>query len=263
MLAKPAPPPILWLPMAFRRPFPALCALLLLAGPVLAADQPLTVEAVIAKARAALTSDPAALEKVRSVRMEFTSADEKGEAPAKMTLTIAAPGLRHQRTEDQAARTVTVICAGRLEGWSTRQKDPLARRELRVVSYPEVRKLQDMARDDLAFFALPSAGGTAEYKGLTSVDGRATHAVHYAYPSGFRITRHFDAKTFALVASDQLTPARELIRQTVVATTQVDGITFVSKETVEVEGRRSGEVTYDRVVLDPALPADLFDFPVF
>ncbi len=249
--------------MAFRRPFQAFCALLVLAGSALAADQPLTVEEVIAKARAALAADPAALARVKSVRLEFSSVDEKGGAPASMTLTIASPALRHQRTEDLTAQTVTIFCAGRLEGWTTRLKGPLSPRELRVVSYPEVRKLQDMARDDLAFFALPAAGGTAEYKGLTTVDGRATHAVHYAYASGFRITRHFDAKTFALVASDQLTPARELIRQTVVATTQVDGITFVAKETIQVEGRRSGEVTYGKVVINPTIPADLFDFPSF
>jgi hypothetical protein len=118
-----------------------------------------------------------------------------------------------------------------------------------------------MARDDLAFFAVPTSGGTAEYKGLTSVDGREVHAVHYAYDSGFRITRHFDAKTFALVASDQLTPTRELIRQTVVSTTKVDGVTFITKETIHVEGRKSGEVTYRKIQINPPVPAGLFDFP--
>jgi hypothetical protein len=132
-----------------------------------------------------------------------------------------------------------------------------------VVNYAELRKLQDMARDDLAFFAVPAAGGSAEYKGLTTVEGRQVHAVHYAYDSGFRITRHFDAKTFALVASDQLTPARELIRQTVVSTTKVDGITFVTKESVQIEGRRSGEVTYGKIEVNPDVPANLFDFPAF
>jgi hypothetical protein len=247
--------------MAFRRPFTALCAWLLLAGSALAADKPLTLEEVVAKARAALTDDVASLDKVRSLRLEFSSVDEQGKSPSAMTLTLAAPGLRHQRSLDEAAAAETVICAGRLEGWTTRRKDPVSRRELRVVTYAELRKLQDMARDDLAFFAAPAAGGSAEYKGRTQVDGRDVHAVHYAYASGFRITRHFDAKTFALVASDQLTPARELIRQTVVATTKVDGITFVSKETLHVEGRKSGEVTYGRIQVNPAVPADLFAFP--
>jgi hypothetical protein len=227
----------------------------------MAADKALTVAEVVAKARAALTADVAALDKVRTLRMEFTSVDEQGKSPSSMTLTLAAPGLRHQRSVDDTATVETVICAGRLEGWTTRLKNPLTRRELRVVNYPELRKLQDMARDDLAFFAVPATGGSAEYKGLTQVDGRDVHAVHYAYESGFRITRHFDAKTFALVASDQLTPARELIRQSVVATTKVDGITFVSKETLHVEGRKSGEVTYGRIQVNPVVPAELFAFP--
>ena len=156
------------------------------------------------------------------------------------------------------------VCAGRLEGWTTRQRGPLTPKEIRPVTYEEFRKLQDMARDDLAFFAAPAAGqGTAEYKGLTEVAGRATHAVHYAYASGFRITRHFDAKTFALVASDQLTPTRELIRQQVVSFVEVDGLRFAAKETITVEGRKSGEVTYGKIQVNPALTPGLFDFPSF
>ena len=263
MLAKQAPSPNIGFPMAFRRLLPVLCTLLLLAGSALAADKPLTIEDVVAKARAALASDPAALTKVKTLRMEFASVDDKGKSPSSMTLTLAAPTLRHQRSLDDTTAVETVICAGRLEGWTTRLKDPGSRRELRVVNYAELRKLQDMARDDLAFFALPTSGGTAEYKGLTRVDGREVHAVHYAYDSGFRITRHFDAKTFALVASDQLTPTRELIRQTVVSTTKVEGVTFITKETIHVEGRKSGEVTYSKIQINPAIPAGLFDFPTF
>ena len=249
--------------MAFRRPLPVLCALMLLMGSALAADKPLTVEEVVAKARAALAADPAALAGVKTLRMEFSSVDEKGKSPSSMTLTLAAPALRHQRNVDDTSAVETVICAGRLEGWTTRLTGPLSRRELRVVSYAELRKLQDMARDDLAFFAIPASGGTAEYKGLTKVEGREVHAVHYAYASGFRVTRHFDAKSFALVASDQLTPTRELIRQTVVSTTKVDGVTFVTKETIHVEGRKSGEVSYGKIQINPPVPAGLFDFPTF
>ncbi|NBV52189.1 MAG: hypothetical protein EBR83_01425, partial [Verrucomicrobia bacterium] len=66
--------------MALFRPFTALFATLLLAGPLAASaeDKPLTVEIVVAKARAALTSDVAALDKVKTLRMEFAAADPQG-----------------------------------------------------------------------------------------------------------------------------------------------------------------------------------------
>ena len=239
-----------------------LTTLLLVATSGLAADQPMKLETVIAKARAAAAVDPAALGKLRTLRMEFTSVDEKGKSQGRMTLTLAAPGYRHQLAASDEAKATTVICAGRLEGWTTRQTGPFAPKEIRPVAYEEFRKLQDMARDDLAFFAAP-VDGTAEYKGLTEIDGRATHAVHYAYASGFRITRHFDASTFALVASDQLTPNRELIRQKVESFVEVAGIRFAAKESVTIEGRKSGEVTYGPIQMNPALTPGLFDFPSF
>jgi hypothetical protein len=251
--------------MALFRRLSALVATFLFAATIgLAADKPLSLEEVIAKARAAAATDPAALTKVRSLRLEFTSVDEKGKSEGRMTLTLAAPGYRHQLSVSEEPAATTVVCAGRLEGWTTRQRGSLSPKEIRPVAFEEFRKLQDMARDDLAFFAAPVEGqGTAEYKGLTEVAGRATHAVHYAYASGFRITRHFDAKTFALVASDQLTPARELIRQQVVSFIEVDGLRFASKETVTVEGRKAGEVTYGKIQVNPALTPGLFDFPSF
>jgi hypothetical protein len=248
----------------FRRFSTLLAMLLLAASDGFAADQPLSLEAVVAKARAAAAADPGALARVRSLRLEFTSWDDKGKPQGRMTLTLAAPGYRHQSSTDEDPRATTVICAGRLEGWTTRQTSPLVPKKVRSVTFEEYRKLQDMAHDDLAFFAVPAAGqGTAEYKGLTEVAGRATHAVHYAYASGFRITRHFDAKTFALVASDQLTPSRELIRQRVESFVEVGGIRFAAKETVTIEGRKSGEVTYGSVQVNPALTPGLFDFPSF
>jgi hypothetical protein len=45
--------------------------------------------------------------------------------------------------------------------------------------------------------------------------------------------------------------------------TKVDGIAFASKETVTVDGKKSGSVTYNLVEINPAIPAGLFDFPSF
>ena len=252
--------------MVLFRPFTALLATLLLAGPLTASaeDKPLTVETIVAKARAALTSDVAALDKVKTLRMEFAAVDPQGKEINVTALTLAVPGYRLQKTLERSRNFEAAVCAGRLEGWTTRKLDALASREIRSVPYEEFKKLQDMSRDDLAFFAIPAAGlGTATYKGPSEIDGRKTQAVEYAYASGFRITRHFDADSFVLVASDQPTPKGELQRQKVVSSTKADGISFPAKETVTVDGKKSGEVTYDQIKVNPDVPAGLFDFPSF
>ena len=252
--------------MALFRPFTALFATLLLAGPLVlsAAEKALTIETVVAKARAALTTNLAALDKVKGLRIEFIAYDLQGNAINESTLTLVAPSLRVQKTIEKNRNFEGTICSGKLEGWTARRADALALREIRSVPYEEFKKLQDMARDDLAFFAIPLAGvGTATYKGLAEIDGRKTHAVEYAYASGFRITRHFEYDSFALMASDQPMPKGGVQRQIVELMTKVDGIAFASRETITVDGKKSGSVTYKLIQVNPAVPAGLFDFPSF
>ena len=252
--------------MALFRPFTALFATLLLAVPLVvsAAEKALTIETVVAKARAAVTTNLAALDKVKSLRIEFIAYDLQGNAINESTLTLVAPSLRVQKTIEKNRNFEGIICSGKLEGWTARRADALASREIRSVPYEEFKKLQDMARDDLAFFAIPLAGvGTATYKGLAEIDGRKTHAVEYAYASGFRITRHFEYDSFALMASDQPMPKGGVQRQIVELMTKVDGIAFASRETITVDGKKSGSVTYKLIQVNPAIPAGLFDFPSF
>ena len=252
--------------MALFCPFTALFATLLLAGPLVlsAAEKALTIETVVAKARAALTTNLAALDKVKGLRIEFIAYDLQGNAINESTLTLVAPSLRVQKTIEKNRNFEGIICSGKLEGWTARRADALASREIRSVPYEEFKKLQDMARDDLAFFAIPLAGvGTATYKGLAEIDGRKTHAVEYAYASGFRITRHFEYDSFALMASDQPMPKGGVQRQIVELMTKVDGIAFASRETITVDGKKSGSVTYKLIQVNPAIPAGLFDFPSF
>ncbi len=250
--------------MASFRQFTALFASLLLAGTAVAAEPPLTVEAIVAKARAALAADPAALTRVKSVRFEFSALDDAGRTINTSTLTVAAPHFRLEKTEGPTSGAESAVGIGRLEGWVSRKSDTLTTRSLRALPYENFRKMQDMAADDLAFFAPPASGrGQATYQGASEVDGRKTHAVEYAYASGFRITRYFAADTFTLVASDQLTPKGELQRQKVEGVIISEGIAFPAKETVFVAGKKSGSVAYGRVTVNPNLPADLFDFPSF
>jgi hypothetical protein len=248
----------------FRRLSALLATLLFAATAGLAADKPLSLDEVIAKARAALAADASELSKVRSLRLRFAASDEKGRPLNVTTLTLAAGGYRLQNTADRDRGFEAAVCSGRLEGWTTTKPDALSARTVRPLPYEEFKKLRDMALDDLAFFAVPPAGlGSATYRGMAEIDGRRTHAVEYAYVSGFRITRQFDAETFVLVASDQTTPKGELQRQKVEAMTKTGGIAFPAKETIFVDGRKSGEVNYDEIVINPALTPGLFDFPSF
>lgn len=251
--------------MAWSRFFSVLGALTLLAIPpwLVAAEPALTAEGIIAKAQAAVCTEPGKLAAVTALRLEFTASDEKGKALNTTTLTLAAGGYRLQTTADRDRGFEAAICAGRLEGWTSNKADALSRRSLRALPYTDFKMLKEMSRDDLAFFAAPTAGGAVSYQGPSEIAGRKTEAVVYRYESGFQITRHFDATTFALVASDQLTPKGELQRQQVVSFTRVNGISFPAKEIVFMAGRQSGEVTYDQITVNPTLPAGLFDFPSF
>ena len=56
---------------------------------------------------------------------------------------------------------------------------------------------------------------------------------------------------------------RELIRQKVESFVEVAGLRFAAKESVTIEGRNSGEVTYGPIQVNPALTPGLFDFPSF
>ena len=111
--------------MALFRPFTALFATLLLAGPLVlsAAEKALTIETVVAKARAALTTNLAALDKVKGLRIEFIAYDLQGNAINESTLTLVAPSLRVQKTIEKNRNFEGTICSGKLEGWTARRTD--------------------------------------------------------------------------------------------------------------------------------------------
>ena len=250
--------------MVLFRPILSLCLLHLASGVVSAAPEApgMTAAQVIAKARAAVADHPADLTNLRGVQMEFTASNLENKESAHFTLTLAAPQLRLLRTQDKDRQSESSVCAGRLEGWLARKNNALARRELKAVSYDEFKKMQDMASDDLGFFAAPTTG-SATYRGVAEINGHQTHAIAYTYRSGFAVTRYFDAESFALVASDQNTPDGHKQRQLVAGTTKVAGLTFVAKESILIDGRKTGEMTYGKIEVNPTIDLHIFDFPSF
>jgi hypothetical protein len=250
--------------MARFRPLLALCSLLLSAGLLAGAPEPagLTAAEVIAKARAAVAADPADLARVRTLRLAFTAVNLESRQASDFVLTLQAPNLRLLTSKDRDRQAESSVCAGRLEAWMSRKTDALSRRELKAVPYAEFKKMQDMASDDLAFYAAP-ADGTVTYRGTAEIEGRRAHVLDYAYRSGFAITRCFDAETFLLVASDQQQPGGPRQRQLVAATTKVAGLVLVSKEVIVLDGKKTAEVTYGRIEVNPTVDPHAFDFPPF
>ncbi|MEI7650954.1 MAG: hypothetical protein WCJ96_02985 [Verrucomicrobiota bacterium] len=252
--------------MAFLRSWLALLPLLTMvfAADATPAGAGPSVQEIVTKARAALTSDPAKLASIKSQYIEFTASEVGGRPSTLITLTLVSPAYRLLRSYDNDRHSESIICAGRLDGWMTRKPDALSRRELKVIPFEEFKKLQDMARDDLAFFAVPEPKfGQATFLGTSEVAGHPTLMVQYAYRSGFSVTRHFDAQTFALVASDQRTPDGKIQRQQVVSMAATDGVQLPTKEAVFIDGKQTGEVTYRKVTFNADNDPKVFDFPTF
>ena len=252
------------LPMATIRP---LLAFLALGTSLLAADAPAagapTAAEVIAKAQAAMVKNPDALRQVKSLHLEAKLSDAEGKGAGSIIIQVAAPFKRREFAYDANHSVETITCANGLEGWTKRSELVTGgRSQLGVMRFEAVSTLKDMATDELAFYGAPTGGaGKVEYKGEAEVNGRKAHSVEYSYRGGFKITRHFDAKDFHLVASDMVGAGGKLQRQVVDENTWVEGVSFTKKETVFLDGKKVSTVEYTQVVVNHEVPDAAFAFP--
>lgn len=236
--------------------FRTLLAWLACATCALAAD--LTPAEIIAQARAAVAKDPAALAKVRSLQFELTSTNAEGKPAGYTQLEINVPDQRYQLSLNAARTVEEILATNGHEGWRKSTQTT----QIGVLRAEFVKVLRDMAASDLTFFAAPAErDGAVKAAPTTEIGGRKQVSLEYAYKSGFRIIRHFDAETFRLTATDQPMPDGKVQRQLVTATTVVDGIVFTQKETVLVDGQKTAEVTYEKIAVNPTLTPGHFTFP--
>lgn len=223
-----------------------------------AAAAELTPTEVIAKARAALAADPAALTKVRSLRFELTSVDAEGKPAGFTLLEVNAPDQRYQLSLNANRSVEEILATNGNEGWRKSTQTT----QIGVLRSEFVSVLRDMASSDLTFFTAPTERqGVVKSAPASEINGRQQVAVEYAYKSGFRIIRHFDAATFRLTATDQPMPDGKTQRQLVTATTVVDGILFTQKEAILIDGKKVAEATYEKVTVNPTLTPGHFIFP--
>ncbi|MGA0133567.1 MAG: hypothetical protein ACO3ND_04335 [Opitutales bacterium] len=247
---------------------PALLAILSLLAGVLPA-QTLRLdrnpaEEFIAKARTAAAKEPKYLERLSSLHFEIKSVDKDGKDSGMLVLQVAPPYRRRQINYSPDYSTELIQAANGLEGWTAQRNMKVAgsRATVGVIRFEEVARLRDMAANDLGFFALPDpAAGTASYRGEGLIAGRKTVSVEYAYKSGFRLVRHFDAQNFQLAATDYFQPDGKVLRQQVEEIQWVDGLAFPKKEKLFLGEEKVAEITYEKVAVNPELPDETFAFP--
>ena len=218
----------------------------------------LTPAEVIAKARAALAKDAAALTKVQGLQFELTSVDAEGKPAGFTLLEVNAPDQRYQLSVNANRTIEEILATNGHEGWRKSTQTT----QIGVLRSEFVNVLRDMAASDLTFFAAPNERqGRVQLAPAAEVNGRKQVSLEYAYKSGFRIIRHFDAETFRLTATDQPMPDGKTQRQLVLATTVVDGILFTQKEAILIDGKKVAEATYEKITLNPTLTPGHFVFP--
>lgn len=218
----------------------------------------LTPTEVIARARAALAQDPAALAKVRSLQFELTSVDAAGKPAGFTLLEVNSPDQRYQLSLNANRSVEEILATNGNEGWRKSTQTT----QIGVLRSEFVSVLRDMAMSDLTFFAAPAERqGVVKAAPASEINGRKQVAVEYAYKSGFRLIRHFDAETFRLTATDQPMPDGKTQRQLVIATTVVEGILFTQKEAILIDGKKAAEATYEKIAVNPTLAPIHFIFP--
>jgi hypothetical protein len=224
----------------------------------------LTATQIIEKARAAVAKEPKFLERIQGLHFEikFVNAENK---PASFTIIqLVSPQSRRELSYNENYTVEVVTACNGLEGWkSTREIGGQQRAQNLVIPYDQVAILRDMTINDLAFYSAPAVGtGSVSYLGKDEINGKKVYSVEYKFNSGFKITRHFGVNNFELVAYDQKSPKGEVYRQQVEETEWIEGVCFVKRETILINGKKVSEATYEKTSINPEVDGNSFAFPI-
>jgi len=224
----------------------------------------LTATQIIEKARAAVAKEPKFLERIQGLHFEikFVNAENK---PASFTIIqLVSPQSRRELSYNENYTVEVVTACNGLEGWkSTREIGGQQRAQNLVIPYDQVAILRDMTINDLAFYSAPAEGtGSVSYLGKDEINGKKVYSVEYKFNSGFKITRHFGVKNFELVAYDQKSAKGEIYRQQVEETEWIEGVCFVKRETILINGKKVSEATYEKTSINPEVDGNSFAFPI-
>jgi len=241
--------------------------LLLLAG-LLAADATAQVTKdaaeAIAKARATLAKDAATLAGVRNLHFSGKVMDKEGNLTQSFILEVAEGGKRREFRYDKDYTLEFSTVTNGLEAWVRRTNLANGQAEpARVLPFEVAANLREMGKADLGFYAAPQGAKAEVVKKGEKVEGKDVVSVSYRHAGTYSYTRHFDAKTHALVATDYPRPDGKLERQVETETQVVDGIRFPkSVQVKDDKGELLGTLVFDRIAVNGDLAPAAFDFPV-
>lgn len=245
-------------------PRPArLIALATLALAAVASAAPSAAE-VTRKARASLAKDAAQLDRVVSLHFEGKVLNPEGKAVESFILEVAQGGKRREMRYDGEFTAELAVVTNGLEAWTRRADLAAGRSEAaRVLPHEIAERLADMGRSDLGLYAAPAEGrGEVKLKATDTVEGRRAYSIEYTYKSGYSCIRHFDAETYALIATDYSQAEGKVERQVEEETQLIDGIKMPKKVRILQDGKVRGTLVFDKIVVNGDVAAEGFVFPV-
>ena len=196
------------------------------------------------------------------MEIKFSDADKK---PLGFTiLELIAPQSRRQIDYTPDFFVENITASNGLEGWiSRRELNQGGRTENKVIQFQQVARMKDITASDLNFYKEPEKNtGSVTLVESSEIDGRKVHSVEYKFDSGHTIVRHFDAKSFELVATDQIAPDGKKQRQLVKELFWVDDLSFTKREEIYMDGKKVAEATYEKVSINPEVSESSFAFPI-
>lgn len=242
----------------------SISTLLLLAVSTAVSQANPTAAEVITKARSAALKETNSADKVKGLRLELKVMDADKKPLGSTILELIAPYSRRQIDYTPDFFLETVTASNGLEGWISRRELSVGGRvENKIIQFQQVARLRDSTISDLNFYRAPEQNeGSVSFIGTSEIDGKKVYSIEYKYNSGHNITRHFDTKSYELVATDQVMPDRKIQRQLVRELFWVDGLSFTKREEVYVGEKKVAELTYEKVTINPTVSESSFAFPV-
>ncbi len=218
----------------------------------------------IAKARATLAKDAATLAGVRNLHFSGKVMDKEGKLTQSFILEVAAGGKRREFRYDKDYTLEFSTVTNGLEAWVRRTNLANGQSEsARVLPFEVASNLREMGKSDLGLYAAPEGTKAEVAKKGDKVEGKDVVSVTYRHPGTYTYTRHFNAATHELVATDYPRPDGKLERQVETETQVVDGIRFPkSVQVKDDKGELLGTLVFDKIVVNGELAPTAFDFPV-
>jgi outer membrane lipoprotein-sorting protein len=242
----------------------SISTLFLLAVSTAVAQANPTAAEVVTKAHSAALKEATSADKVKGLRIELKIVDADKKPLGSTILELVAPYSRRQIDYTPDFYIENVTASNGLEGWiSRRELSPSGRTENKIIQFQQVARMKDSTASDLNFYAAPEQNqGSINLSGTAEIDGKKVYSIEYKYNSGHAITRHFDTKSYELVATDQVMPDGKLQRQLVKELFWVDGLSFTKREEIYLADKKVAEVTYEKVTINPSVSESAFAFPV-